>query len=373
MILATATLICVGLAAAQSPQVPGNQWVLDYVTADNDGYGGSVFRVGVGARQLLWEGASGELQHNGAAMTVDANFEIASVTKAFTAAAALTMVEDGLLQLDAPLGNYVPRSMTDGLLVINNVEYGHTLTIRQLLQHTSGLPDYWNDPPFVIGIFNRFLLDYSLAPQHFWSPTEIMSYVPDLDPRFLPGTGWHYNDSGFVIIGMLIERITGLPLEQVFRDRIFVPLGLTDTWLHWREPQVGSLPESHRYEDGSYDMYIRRHNSADWAGGGLVSSTRDLQLFIHGLAGGDLFRNQSTLDEMMSWIPTGEVDVEYGLGLFRVDLGFGLGHVWGHDGYGNSWMYYWPRHDITFSGTLNQSRNDLWVLIMAAALRIEYL
>jgi CubicO group peptidase (beta-lactamase class C family) len=373
MILSTAILLLsCNYAAAQAPSVPSNQQLLDFICSKNHGAGGGVFRIGVGAHGVLWEGTSGLSQQGGVTITPDANFEIASTSKAFTAAAALLLVEEGLLQLDTPLGTYLPRSLTDGFLVIGGQEYGHTLTLRQLLQHTSGLGDYWYDPPFVIGSMNRFLLDYSLAPNHFWTSEEILSYVPGLDGQFLPGTDWHYSDSGYVITGMLLERVTGLSLQQVYATRIYQPLGLTDTWLHWREPQSTSLQETHRYE-GQSDMYTKRHNSADWAGGGLVSSTQDLQLFLHGIASGTLFQNPASRDAMMSWVATDQSGIEYGLGLFRVPLGFGLGEIWGHDGYGNSWMYYWPRYDISFCGTLNQTENNWWPLVLAAALRIEYL
>ncbi|MGB0954161.1 MAG: hypothetical protein ACPG31_13145, partial [Planctomycetota bacterium] len=69
---------------------------------------------------------------------------------------------------------------------------------------------------------------------------------------------------------------------------------------------------------------------------------------------------------------TGTDGVEYGLGMFRVEFGFGLGEIWGHDGYGNAWMYYWPRFDISFTGTLNQTENDWWLLVLGAAALVEY-
>ncbi len=332
-------------AFAQSVGSPGigPQQVLDRVAGENLGYGGAVFRAAQGP-DLLWQGASGSLTRNGAAMTSEAVFEIASTSKAMTAAAVLLEVEAGRLDLDAPLSNYLAPAFTDKLLVIGGHNYGPELTLRQLLSHTSGLPDYWYDPPFI---------------------------VPGLTPLFVPGSGWHYSDSGYLLAGLVLEKVTGLPLQEIYRTRIYQPLGMHQTWLQWRENPPPGATQSHRYE-GDWDMYTKGHNSADWAGGGLGSTTYDLHLFLRGIADGTLFANPATRDQMMAWTPTGDPGVHYGLGLYQVELPFGLGPIWGHDGYGNAWMYYWPNQDVTFTGTLNQTQNNLWPLLILAALAIEY-
>lgn len=360
---------------AQAPQSPHSfqldlQAELHAVVALNNGNGGGAFRVAKGPDWVLWQGAAGELERQGLPMTATANFEIASTSKAMTAAAVLTFVEQGVLDLDAPISTYLPPAYTNDLLVINSYNYGPELTLRQMLSNTSGLPDYWTDPPFVFPGFNAFLWDYSLAPQRFWTPEEILAYVPNLTPKFVPGTGWHYSDSGFLLAGLIMEQVSGRTLEQIYRERIYTPLGMQHTWLHWRETAPGNVLQSHRYE-GSSDMYTKRHNSADWGGGGLVSTTRDLHRFLRGIADNTLFLNPATRDQMMQWVPTGTGQIQYGLGLYRVPLSFGIGWIWGHDGYGSSWMYYWSDQDVTFTGTLNQSNSDWWPLVMAAALEID--
>ncbi len=343
---------------------------LDQVVALNNGYGGGIFRIASGTCGLIWEGASGNVIHDGSPIPADANFEIASTSKAFTAATVLLLMEEGLLTLDQPIGELLPPEYTTGLIVIDDYDYTPELTVRQLLSHTSGLPDYWYDPPYIYPGINAFLLEYILYPNRFWEPVDILAYVPGLDPIFVPGTSWHYNDTGYLLAGLIVEQVTGMGLHEVYRDRIFDPLGLDDTWLHWREPPAPGLTRSHRYEE-IWDMYTKRHNSADWAGGGLVSSTRDLETFIRALADNTLFSDPSTIEEMTAWIGTDTPGVQYGLGLFRTWLGGGHGEIWGHDGYGNSWMYYWPKEDITMVGTLNQTENDWWPLVAAAAQEID--
>ena len=353
-----------------APPVVNLQDDLDQIVALNNGFGGGVFRVTSRTWGLLWEGASGNTFQNGTPIPTDATFEIASTSKAFTAATVLLLMEDGLLTLDQPIGELLPPEYTTGLIVIDNHDYTPELTVRQILSHTSGLPDYWNDPPYILPGVNAFLFAYILSPQRFWTPDNILAYVPGLDPIFVPGTGWHYSDTGYLLAGLIIEELTGKQLHEVYRDRIFNPLGINDTWLHWRESPVSGLTESHRYE-GTWDMYDKQHNSADWAGGGLVSSIRDLETFIRALADSSLFSDPATIDEMTNWIGTGTPWVQYGLGLFRTWLDNGQGEIWGHDGYGNSWMYYWPDHDVTMVGTLNQTSNDWWPLVNAAALQID--
>ncbi len=347
------------------------QALLDRLVQQNQGRGGGVFRVEDQSGQILWEGMSGDLRfRHPTPMSATATFEIASTSKAFTAAAVLLLVEDGLLNLDAPISTYLEDELTKNLLVIDDHDFGPELTLRQMLNHTAGLPDYWYDPPFVEPKTNAFLHDYVEHPHRQWTPREILRYVPKLKPINTPGIEWHYSDSGYLLAGLIIESVTEQALHEVYRERIFLPLKMKDTWLQWREPIRRDLPRSVRYEGGS-QMTLKRHNSADWAGGGLVSTTNDLSLFLRALAKCTLFKNADTLDVMMEWVPTGEGGISYGLGLYHVPLGFGLGSVWGHDGYGNSFMYYWPSHEITLVGTLNQTENDWWPLVVNAAFHLK--
>ncbi len=356
---------------ALAPQSGAVQRLLDKIVGDNHGWGGGIYRVVGRHGRVLFDGASGNASHLGAPIQADASFEIASTSKAVTAAAVLLQVEAGRLDLDLPISTWLPPSVTTGLLVINGHDYGPELTLRQLLSHTSGLADYWYDPPYVVGTYNSFLFDYVLHPNHFYTPDEILQFLPDLDPIGLPGQQWHYSDSGYLLAGMILEQVSGQSLQDLYRQTIFQPLGMSDTFLRWRDPVPGNRQLAHRYE-GTWNMSTHRHNSADWAGGGLASTTHDLDAFLRGLADGQLYAQSSTFAEMTTWIPTGETDIEYGLGLFHVNLGAGMGWIWGHDGYGNSWMYYWPKHEVSFCGTLDQSENDWWPLVEAAAFAIDH-
>jgi len=153
------------------------QDLLDDAVADSAGFGGGVLRVSRGD-ELLWEGASGDAVRDPTTpMEVTDTFEIASVSKTFTAALTLLLADEGLFGLDDPLGDHLPSSLLDDLLVVDGLDRSGTITIRQCLNHTSGLPDYWNDPPFEAwGWCNAFCVAYIDDVNRFWEPEEILAF-----------------------------------------------------------------------------------------------------------------------------------------------------------------------------------------------------
>ncbi len=365
--------------AASAPATFGvdMQVELDVVVGNSNGKGGGLAVLSTAPGSILDACASGELFRSGPPMTPAATFEIASISKTFTSACVMLLVEQGVLDLDAPISTYLPSAYTTGLLVINGHDFGPELTLRQMLSHTSGLPDYWLDGPKFLGM-NDFLWDFiTRGADYFWTPEEIMTYVPDLNPIGVPGWGWHYSDSNYVLTGLLLQEVYGKELHDIYRELIYEPLGLTQTWLLWYEDAPAGVVESHRYE-GSTHIYIQPRQSADWAGGGLVSSSRDLERLLLGIAnsekgdGSGLFAHSSTYAEMTQWVPTGEPGLQYGLGLFRENLGNDrhgnpMGWVWGHYGYGESWALYWPKQNALLTGALNQTTNRCWPFIQDSA------
>lgn len=331
---------------------------LDATVASNGGYGGGLLRVET--PDGVWvEGAAGQVTVDGADMGVDETFEVASITKTFTATVVLQLVEDGDLSLDDTLGDLLP-AWSEDLLVVDGEDLTATITLRQLLNHTSGLADHWNDPPYDSPWGNAFIVDFYSDPDHFWTPEEILPYVEDLDPYGHPGDGFHYSDTNYLLLGLIAEDVTGQDLHEVMADRIFAPLGMAHTWMSFREDR--GLPSSHRYE-GDSDMSEMTAWSADWASGGLISSAEDLSLFLRALLAGDLFAERGTLDAMEEVVPTGwEAGIGYGLGIIRIDMGDGRA-LWGHDGYGSSFVYLDTDDEAIYSGTVNQTETDWWPVI----------
>jgi D-alanyl-D-alanine carboxypeptidase len=328
--------------------------------AANAGKGGGILRVECDDGTLLWEGAAGEVAaDNATALAPGDAFEIQSTTKALTAALALTFVDEGRISLDMPLGAVLPATDTQGLLVIGGHDYGPELTLRQLLQHTAGLPDYWNDGPFDGNQENVFQRAYNADDNRMFQPREVIAYARQLTPIGRPGVAHHYSDTGYVLLGLVVEALGGKPYHQLLRERIFTPLGMTSTYLRYRETPSPEPVVSAWYDNGALVAGLR-HQSADWAGGGLVSTAADLARFARGLAQGRVVQ-PATLAAMRSFGPTEVAGIDYGLGLYRVDYAkFDAPErgAWeGHDGYGNAFMYA-MKPGIVVTGTLNSAQAD---------------
>jgi D-alanyl-D-alanine carboxypeptidase len=274
------------------------QSLLDGAVQRNKGLGGGIVRIESAARGVLWEGASGN-RFDGEPIAASDAFEVASVGKTFTAACVLMLVEEGRLRLDQPIGELLTPALTGGLLVIDGHDYGPEISLRQLLGHTSGLPDYWTDPPAPDGT-NAFLADFLADADRLWRPEETIAYARRLYPIAAPGARYHYGDTGYVLLGLVLERATGRKLHELLRERVIAPLGLRDTYFAYYEPAPSGEREAHRFE-GELDLYGQRRQSAEWAAGGLVSSARDLSRFILALARGELFKQKVTLTLMQAW------------------------------------------------------------------------
>jgi D-alanyl-D-alanine carboxypeptidase len=337
------------------------QDLLDRTVTEDPAIRNGVMRID--APHFTWQGASGMADPDGGvAMLPDDQFQAASITKMVTAATLMTLVEEGRIELDAGIGRYLPAAVISGVHDFEGHDYAPEITPRQLLGHTSGVADFFGDGEPGPGGSLPFVAKMLKDPDKLWDPLEILAWTKaHLRPRFAPGDGWHYADTGFVLAGLIIQAVTGTALHTVMRERVFGPLGMDHTYMLFREPTRPGLPArppSHAYA-GDHLYGSQRSVSADWAGGGLVASAHDLARFIRALAEDRLFRDPATRDAMLTWTPTGEPGVYYGLGVRRFvpeELGMPeLGEIWGHTGFLKSFMLYWPERDATICGTLNQS------------------
>jgi D-alanyl-D-alanine carboxypeptidase len=223
---------------------------------------------------------------------------------------------------------------------------GNEVTVRQLLGHTSGIHDYITDPSFVP--------DVLADPGHVWTPETLVEYaVTHGEAHFLPGAGFHYSDTGYVLLGMIVEQVTEGPLHDAYRTLVFDPLGMEETYLEGFEPARG-LTLSHPYL-GDFDG-LDVHHSLDWSGGGLVSTTADLSRFITALHDGNLLEATTVADmtELQLTEDGGGYQVLHGLGY----IGFRAGsfEMVGHDGSWGSFMYTVPETGVTVTGTVNQEQ-----------------
>jgi D-alanyl-D-alanine carboxypeptidase len=264
-----------------------------------------------------WRGASGvsNLPAKIAAYPGDL-FHLGSITKTFTAALLLKLRAEGKVSLDSPVATYVA-----------DVPRGDVMTVRQLLNHTSGLFDYSECDDF----WNTVKAD----PHHVWKPADLVALAATKQPYFEPGQGWEYSNSDYIVAGMIVEKVSGEPAAAALRSRILDPEKLGHTYLDGYEPPVPGL--IHGYEtDGKdfLDVTWTEDPSWAWTAGGLVSNVDDLTKFSADLLDGKVLA-PAELQEMTTMVSTTWPSIpEYGLGLAerKFDGKVGLGHeggVWG--------------------------------------------
>jgi D-alanyl-D-alanine carboxypeptidase len=326
-----------------------------------------------------WKGASGmAFPDSGLSMLPDDQFNIDSIAKIMTATIVLKLVENEKLELDDKIGVYLPDSLMEGLHVYEGRSCGEEITVRHLLSHTSGIPDDWASPKF----FELIMADL----QKRWTPEETVEFVKqNCEPHFAPGDGWRYSDTGYNLLGLIIERVTGRELHVVYRDLLLDPLGMNRTYRPSHEeapPSPLGRGPSRRYLDDIECTLLPAVMTADWAGGGMISTTEDLNRFIRAFIRKKIFKGPKTRDEMFRWVKSGPFH-GYGFGISRVLFNesedpehAGLGEIWGHAGSSYCFMFYWPREDVTIIGTLNQincemDRYDILASIMRAILETK--
>jgi D-alanyl-D-alanine carboxypeptidase len=365
------TLLVVGAALAVSPlfgrlmqttwaatptPAAGDQAVLvelqaliDGLVADTPSIPGLLVYLSVPALGLEWSGAAGVAdRETGEPLVPDSTLRIASNTKTFTAAATLRLVENGALGIDQAIDALLsPESVA--LLADGGYDPGAIL-VRHLLTHTSGLYDFAEDPAYQEA--------RGTDPTKRWTRAEQVRLAMERgQPLGAPGAVFGYSDTGYILLGEIVERASGLPLADAYRELLgFDRLGLHSTYLETLEPvPAGAAPRAHQYFgewdttgfDPSFDLY---------GGGGLVSSVDDLGRFYRALFQGQVFRDPATLETMLS-APAPAAAMGGAMGLFRRQTG-GEEPCWGHGGYWGSYAFHCPGSDETFAMSWNQAELD---------------
>jgi D-alanyl-D-alanine carboxypeptidase len=315
-VLALVAVTVAGAApvAAATPRTDAVQRGLDALVREH-GFPGAMASVRDGdGRSRFYSAGVGDLR-TGAPVPVEGRVRIASATKMFTATVVLQLVDEGRVRLDEPVETYLPNLIRgDGI-------DGRAITVRRLLQHTSGLPEY-------------FTMDYLTVRHTYAEPRELLDLA-----LAKPGTGpgWSYSNTNYVVAGLIIQRVTGRPVGEEITERIIEPAGLRHTY--W--PRVGEEDIRGRHAHGYYTAeppageridITRLDPSWGWAAGQLVASPGDVNRFLGALLGGRLL-SRARLAEMRETVPAPGLppNWRYGLGLIRIELSCGE-VAWGHGG-----------------------------------------
>ncbi len=286
-----------------------------------------------------FQGAAGVYELGGRPLRTSDTFRTASVTKTMTAAVALRLAERGDLRLDAPIGTYLDREL------VARIPYGSQITVRQLLNHTAGVYDYVQDHAWF-----QYVLDH---PYKTWTPRELIDWaLRSGKPYFAPTQGYHYSDTGYALAGLVIERAAGQPLHRLYRSMLLRPLKMDSTYLEWWEPSRGTRAHSYL---GDRDTYDFNPTFDTFGGGGLVSTSADLNRFIRGLFEGRVFKRPATLRTMLQVSPQSvKSGSPYGLGISRVTVTGGE-TAYGHTGFFGAFQVYVPKKRVAVTGTITQA------------------
>lgn len=336
-----------------------------------------VHHVVVGASTIdgswAWLGAAGTADPQGTPMRSDTPWFLASVTKLYIASIVLRLMEQGAIDLDVPIPAYLPPELSR-VHVLDGVDHTGEITCRHLLAHATGLPDYLEERP----LGGRSLIDEVIENgDQQWTPAEAVADARDqLTPHFppsdptRPGSRIRYSDTNFQLLMVIAQQVTGRSMPDLYRQLLFEPLGLAQTWL------PGDGVESHPEPAITWldDWPMVDRPLALRSFGDLYSTLDDVLGFGRALVTGEVFDGPGTVELMrgsfrrfgiprsMAAIQAPGWPIEYGLGMMRfepsrlISMGRRVPALFGHTGSTGSWLWHVPSLGILLAGTVDQAR-----------------
>jgi D-alanyl-D-alanine carboxypeptidase len=267
----------------------------------NDGHGVRLQAAGVADKR------------SGRELRATDRFRSGSNTKSLVSTVALELVGEGKLSLSDTVERRLPGVLS----------YGDKVNVRQLLNMTGGVADYQRllEP--------KILADAAVATRSY-TPRELVAMIADRKPDFAPGTSWNYSSTNYILMGMIIERVTGHSLGHELEQRIFEPLGMRHTALPLDTTEIaGSHANGYGEVDGELRDLTAFNATAAWATGGVVTTASDMARFWRALLGGKVLALEQ-LAAMKTTVPVKGAPVSYGLGIMKFDTG--CGPLWGNGG-----------------------------------------
>ena len=325
------------------------QALVDSTVAATPSIPGLILRVQAPSLGLDWQGSAGVFDRaTGQKLLPEHTMRIASNTKTYIATAVLRLVEDGKVGVDDPIAKHLsPESLAE--LRRDGYDPG-AITVRHLLTHTSGIFDYAMAPEYAAAISADF--------SHRWTRPEQLTFAIDKGASYgKPGEVYHYSDTGYILLGELLERLTGLGMSQAVAMLVNYPkVGLTHTYFESLEPVPPGTPErAHQYLDTT-DSYRLDPSHDLYGGGGIVANVADLTRFYRALVRGEILTKPGILDGMLtpSAPSLGPDSVSgYGMGIGRGRVGTEL--CYGHSGYWGTTARHCPAADVTVAAAWNRS------------------
>jgi D-alanyl-D-alanine carboxypeptidase len=286
-----------------------------------------------------------------------------SISKTYMAVAVLKLIEQGKMELNQPIANYLPEKIN------KYISTPEKITVEMLLNHTSGIPEYNSEPAYI-----SYLLQH---PDHYFAPEDYLKYIDRKPLTFAPGTKYSYRNTNYLLLALMADAITG-DHAQFIREVIFKPLGLTNTFYRGDKGYLSypTLVNSYwdRHADGIIEnaSLLQRNNVQSLVGDdGIVATPMDAVKFLKGLMEGKLI-SSDMLERMKSWAKDSKGNPTYGLGLDHATF---IGHIgYGHSGGGigaGCQLYYFPEKDVYIFTAINLGTVTESPLHVAAEKTIE--
>jgi CubicO group peptidase (beta-lactamase class C family) len=299
---------------------------------------GVILRVSSGDGRVEFKGSAGEAPP-------DTRFLIASITKMFTAALTMQLVDEGRINLDQTVQSILTDMDLSGLHVVKGIDHGPVLTIRHLLHQTSGLGDYYE---------SDLAADLKEGKDRSYDLCDVLRMTKALPPQAAPESGRsYYSDTNYQLLGAVIETATGLSYDQALQSRICEPLGLLQTGVL----QGNDIDLQVYHKDKR--LNVPRILTSMTSDGGIISTLDELLVFLRAFMDGHLFKPENA-GQMRQWNRL-FFPLQYGYGLMRVKLPRWMTlfratpELIGHSGSSGSFAFYAPEQDIYLIGTFNQT------------------
>ncbi|MFZ2900658.1 MAG: serine hydrolase domain-containing protein [Saprospiraceae bacterium] len=297
-------------------------------------------------RGETWRGAGGNLQ-------TESQYFIASTTKLFVTALVLHLRSNGRIALDNPISKFLGKEILKGLHTLKGIDYSSQITVRHLLAHTSGIPDYFQQKNREGNSLEKELMN---GNDRYWSFEEALALSKTMRPLFAPGAKGkaHYSDTNFQLLGKMVETVTGRTVSENIAALITGPLGLSSTYMY--SNAADSSPLHLYYKDQA--LNIPKAMTSFGPDGGIVSTSADMLAFLEAFFNG-IFFPKPMIEELRVWNRI-FFPMQSGIGIHQFKLPwifnpFGaIPELIGHSGLSGALAYHSPGKDLYIAGTVNQ-------------------
>lgn len=292
-------------------------------------------------------------------VSIDSPYFIASTSKLYTIAMLMQLVDEGKLSLDAPVSDYLPAHLVDGIHVFKGVDYSHQLKVYQLMHHTSGLPDYFQGSSNNV---NSVMDDTKRGIDRSYTVDDVVTIARTMTPEFEPDTNngrkSYYSDTNYQLLGAILEHVTQKSQQENLQTRISQPLNLAGTYFYEHDNLKGPQQPVLFYNQ-DLELNVPLMMSSELGAGGIVSTLADSLRFIQAYCAGELF-DVSHFERMTVQWNNFTFPIQYGYGVMRYQLPRWLTlfrytpALIGHSGASGAFCFHAPKEGISLAGTLNQ-------------------